>query len=318
MKIKNILAVSMLSLFISGHVMAAETKGVVATIKPLHSLVEGVMGETGTPELLITGNVSPHEFQLKPSQMRVLQSANVVFYIDDSFEAFLHDAFETLPAHVRKAAIAQKAGITLLSQRKGGAWEAHKHEAREHEAEEEHAHHDEHDSGHDDMHVWLDPVNAEKIVKFITKELSAVYPENKDIYKTNANALVKRLNSLDAKLKKDLAGLKDKPFIVFHDAYQYFERRYGLSGVGSITFEPDESPLPNRIKEVREKLQKTGAKCVFREPYFSGKLVDTVIEGGNAKSGTLDPEGTALESGKDLYVILMENLSDDLKKCLVP
>ena len=322
---KKILLFSLLSLalIIPFSASAEQTKGVVTTIKPLHSLVAGIMGETGAPELLVAGNVSPHEFQLKPSQMKVLQEANVVFYIDDSYETFLHDAFETLPAHVRKAAVAQKGGLTVLAHRKGGAWEAHEYKAHEHEAEEtheheEHAHHEEHhhDHGHDDMHVWLDPVNAEKIVKFITKELSAVYPENKVIYKANASLLVERLNALDAKLKQDLAGFGDKPFIVFHDAYQYFETRFGLRAAGSITLNPDVQPGARRIKELRARLQAGGAVCVFAEPQFEPKLVATLIDGTNVRKGTLDPIGVALTPGPGAYEGLLRGLATDLRTCL--
>jgi zinc transport system substrate-binding protein len=297
-----------IALFLSAFLAGTADAKVVVTIKPLHSLVAGVMGETGTPELLVTGNISPHDFQLKPSQMRAVQSADIVFYIDTSFETFLNRAFATLPAGVRKVAVTQKKGLAVFPLRRGGVWETHKHQTHIHETEEGH------DNSNIDMHVWLDPQNAQKIVKFIAKELSAVYPKNKDIYRANAAALIDRLKALDGKLKQDLAGLQDKPFIVFHDAYQYFEKRYDLNGVGSITFEPDESPSTRRIKKIIEKTSQT--KCVFREPYLSDKLVNTVIEGSNTKIGILDPEATSLDQGKDLYFIMMENLASSFKECL--
>ncbi len=319
MKLKSALSAVLLALITVCPGMAVERQSVVATIKPLHSLVAGVMGATGTPELLITGHGSPHEFQLKPSQVKALQSAAVLFYIDESFETFLRNAFEVLPAHVRKAPAAQKAGLTLLARRQGGVWEEQMHMAHEHGEEMGHNHDkqaDHHRHDHDDMHVWLDPKNAEKIVTFITQELSAVYPENKDIYKVNARVLLDRLHELDTRLREELSGLSHKRFMVFHDAYHYFEKHYGLSPVGSLTFEPNEAPSPKRMKAVREKLEETKTLCVFREPYFSDKVITAVIEGSSAKIGTLDPEGTELTPGKDLYFTLMENLARNVKQCL--
>ncbi len=279
---------------------------VVVSIKPLHSLVAGVMGGTGEPELLVSGNVSPHEFQFKPSQMKMLQNASVVFYIDDAFEGFLHNALEALPGTIRKVSATSGVGITFLPQRRSGAWEAHEHA-------HEHLHHE---GAKDDMHIWLDPENAQKIVALIAQELSALFPQNKEIYQANAHALTKEISALDLKLKTDLSGLGNRSFIVFHDATQYLERRYGLNAVGSITFDPSELPSPARIKQVREKLQQTNAVCVFREPFFSGRLVDAVISGSNARSGLLDPEGANLEPGKNLYFALMQGLARSIRECL--
>jgi zinc transport system substrate-binding protein len=333
MKIKNVALLFILSLFIPGHGQAAETGDVVVTIKPLHSLVSGVMGDTGSARLLVTGNASPHDFQLKPSQVKAMSHASAIFYIDDSFETFLHGVFETLPKSVRRSAMAKKAGLTVLFHRKGGAWDAHDHDGHDehghkeehhHDGHDEHGHkeehhhdaHDDHHDKYDDMHVWLDPENARKIVKFIVRELSEVYPENRDAYKANAQEYIKKINALDVELKTSLKGLQNKAFVVFHDAYQYFERAYSLSGVGSITFIPGVSPPPSRIREVREKLRQTGAKCVFREPQFSDRLVNTVAEGTNARGGTLDPLGADLAAGEELYFSLMRNLASNLKQCL--
>lgn len=312
--------ISLLSFIIFSPLANAQEAEVSVSIKPLHSLVAGVMEGTGTPSLLVAGNESLHDFQLRPSQMRQLQKARVVFYVDDAFETFLNNAFGTLPASVHRSALAQKAGLTVLSHRKGGAWEVHEHHAHEHEQHHDHdAHdHDEHDHQHEDLHVWLDIGNAQKMVRSIASELGFIYPQHKAIYEQNAQAMIARMTALDEEIKQQLAGVKDKPFIVFHDAYQYFERRYGLSAVGSITFEPEESPSPSRLTQMRKKLKETGATCVFREPIFSDKLVLSITEGSNARTGTLDPEGAALEAGKDLYFLLMKNLAENIRKCLTP
>lgn len=353
---KYALPALLFSMLLHGQASSAETTGVVATFKPLHSMVSGVIGDTGEATLLIDGSDSPHGFQLRPSQVMAMQSASVIFYIDDTFERFLERAFDVLPENVRTAAMADKANLTMLTFRAGGAWERHghgdhdheghdhegeehnhDHEGHDHEGEEhDHAHdhegeeqdheahdhaahdhdHGDHDHGDFDMHLWLSPNNARGMVRAIEAELSEIFPENSDIYNANANAYIEKIDTMDAEIKSSLEGLQDKPFIVFHDAYQYFEYSYGLSAVGSLTFEPDELPSPNRIREVREKVQETGAKCVFREPQFSDRLINTVAEGSNVKTGTLDPLGSDLANDENLYPAMMIELASDLKACL--
>ncbi|WP_169545688.1 zinc ABC transporter substrate-binding protein [Sneathiella aquimaris] len=358
---------------------AAETKGVMTTIAPLHSLVQGVMGETGEAELLIQGYASPHNYQLKPSQIRKLQKSNFVFYIGGGFEGFLSKTLETLPSHIRKISMANKARLEVLENRAGGAWEAHAHSGHAHEGDEhdsehgqEHEHEHQKDEGHDhekdhaknhghdkkhadeedhkhagevehkdehehehehehgssdghdadmhstsdDHHFWLDPDNAVEIVKTITRELSVVYPENQDLYKRNAKAMIARIRATDQQLAKELEAIKDIPYIVFHDAYQYFEKHYELTAVGSILLEPDEKPGVGRIREIRRKLIDSKAVCIFREPQFSDKLVKTVLEGTEAKSGTLDPIGSEIAVGENQYTDLLKSLSRGLQDCL--
>ncbi len=281
---------------------------IVASIKPLQSLVQGVTGGTGETLVLVEGDVSPHGFSFKPSQLKALHEADVVFYFSADFELFLPGALAGLPPQVRQVPVVEKARLTVLEKRKGGAWEAHDHH--------DHGHEDHHDRRGGDMHVWLDADNAKEIAKLIAAELGAVYPENRDGYERNAHALIARIDALDAKLKSTLADVKDKPFIVFHDAYQYFERRYGLSGVGSITLEPHEPLSANRILEIRAKIKTAGVVCVFREPQFSDKLIRTATQETDVRIGTLDPLGDGLESGADLYFDLLGNLGREFKHCL--
>ena len=310
MKLKIIFTIFLFALSQAGFIYAVETTGVVVTIKPLHSLVQGVIGDTGQAQLIVTGSASPHGFQLKPSQVKSMQEAKVVFYIDDAFEFFLHNALEILPDFVRKIALADRAGITLLERRSGGAWEAHEYHAHEQEAHG--AQHDDH--GDYDLHVWLDTENAKKMVQTITEALSARYPENRDTYEGNARTLMERIDALGVELESELVDVKTKPFIVFHDAYQYFERRYGLTGVGAITLELNEALSVKRIQEIRSKIETTGAVCLFGEPSFPDKLGQIVTEG--LRRGTLDPLGVGLEAGPDLYFNLLKQLAQNLKHCL--
>ena len=263
-------------------VSAAETQSVVASIKPLHSLVQNVMGNTASAKLLIEGSASLHGFSPKPSQTKMLHNAKVIFYIDDTFEPFLRDVSESLPSRVRMIAVSQKAQLTILKQRQSGAWEApeyqHGHQHRHHSDKEEIHQRDHRQLDMSDMHVWLDADNAKNIAAMIAEELSTVYPENRDTYQKNTRALTANLETLDATLKQNLATVKHKPFVVFHDAYQYFERRYGLSGVGAITLEPGAPLSINHLKQVREKVKTSAAACVFHEPQFPNKAIHLVTQ----------------------------------------
>ena len=165
------------------------------------------------------------------------------------------------------------------------------------------------------MHIWLDPQNAVRILAFIAEKLGDTYPENRDTYRSNARETIERVRRFDEKTGHALAGARNKPFIVFHDAYQYFERRYRLANAGAITLE-GRSPSPGHLREIREKLLTTGALCVFREPQFPDRLINTVVEGTEAQIGTLDPLGIKLPPGKDLYLRLMEELAATLEQCL--
>ncbi len=275
---------------------------VVTTIRPLYSLVAGVMGETGTPAPIIAGSDSLHGYQLTPSQIKMLRGADIIFYIDGDFERFLPPEMATLPAHIRRVALARQPGIKLLSRRGSGAWEPHDH----HEATQ----------GMPDLHLWLDPRNAMAMVRAIAMKLEETYPENQAAYAKNADLLIEKIKTLDRTLENRLKEVKHKPFIVFHDAYQYFERRYGLAAAGSITLEPEQPPSAGRLREIRKKLKASGALCVFREPQFSDRLVHTVMEGSSARSGTLDDLGGLHALGPDLYFGLMEDMAKNLEECL--
>lgn len=309
------------SMLCAGTAMAAPA--VVASTKPVHALVSAVMGEVGTPGLIVRGAASPHTYSLRPSDAAALESADLVFWTGHGLELFLGDALETLSTKAEVVELAEAPGIDLLPLREGGAFEAHEHD--EHEDEHGHDEHDhEHDHDHDhaedhgdgDMHFWLDPSNAELMVTQIAESLSSADPENATTYAANAEAELARLDALDAEIAATLAPVADKPFIVFHDAYQYFEARYGLSMAGTITVSPDVMPGAARIDELRAKVAELGATCVFAEPNFEPAIVGTIVEGTEAKAGTLDPEGAALGEGPDLYAQLLRNLAADLVDCL--
>jgi zinc transport system substrate-binding protein len=308
----------------------ADAPNVVASIKPIHSLVASIMQGVGEPSLIVEGGASPHTYSMKPSNAAALQAAKVVFWVGPGLEAFLDKPLDALGGGAKVVELSEASGVEKLKLREGGAFEAHADEEEEHgehghSAEEGHDDHDsaesaEHDHGHAegefDMHMWLDPMNAKAMAAGIEKALAEADPANAAAYKANLDKLNQRIDALDKRLAEMVAPVKDKPFIVFHDGYQYFEHRYKVRVAGSITVSPEILPGAERLSQIHAKIENLGATCVFAEPQFEPKLVNVVIEGTPAKSGTLDPEAATLDAGPDLYFQMMENIGASLKACL--
>ncbi|MGF1640508.1 MAG: zinc ABC transporter substrate-binding protein ZnuA [Rhodospirillales bacterium] len=326
-KLSRTVAASAVMAVVAQSPVGADVPDVVVSILPIHSLVAGVMDGVGTPTLLVKGGGSPHAYTLRPSEAQALQGADLVFWVGEDLETFLGKALRSLPRKARVVALHEAEGVTLLSYREGGAWEehadddgddhdhGHKHDDG-HKHDHGHKHGDEHAHGAKDMHIWLDPTNAQAMVAQVVAILSEVDPANAPRYRANATAVHARLAELDAALAADLAAVKGRRYVVFHDAYQYFENRYGLTPAGSITVSPDRQPSAGRLAEIRAKIAATGAACVFAEPQFEPALVKTVIEGSAARTGILDPLGADLAPGPDAYIALMRDLATSLNECL--
>ncbi|WP_367716350.1 zinc ABC transporter substrate-binding protein ZnuA [Nitratireductor sp. GISD-1A_MAKvit] len=336
-------AASSLALLASGGLVGANAadRQVVASIKPVHSLVAGVMEGVGEPQLILEGAGSPHTYSMRPSQARMLAGADVVFWVGPNMEVFLTKPLETLAGEARLVTLSKAEGITLLEMREGGAFEAHSHgdeaDHEDHEAHGDHADEHDHAEGHDheghdheghdheghdrhdhgpDAHIWLDPDNAKSIVDAIAGTLSEADAENASIYAANAEKLNERIDALKAEIAADMEAVKDRPFIVFHDGYQYFEKRFGLSAAGSITVSPEVIPGAQRIDEIHTKVGELDAACVFAEPQFEPRLVEVVTEGTSAKSGVLDPLGAEITDGPELYFDLMRGMAASFRECL--
>jgi len=297
--------------------VAAEAPTVVASIKPVHSLVAGVMQGVGSPHLIVQGGASPHATSLKPSDAAALERAAVVVWVGEGLEAFLVPALATLAGKATVVALAESPGLTRLAYREGGPWGEHEeHEEEEHADAEAHDEHDEHDHEGIDMHLWLDPDNARAMVVAVAAALGAADPGNAARYDANAKAMSGRLTALAAEIEADLAPVKDVPFVVFHDAFQYFDRRFGLNTVGSLTVNPENQPGAQRLREIQAKIAELGARCVFAEPQFEPRLVQVAVEGSDARTGTLDPLGADLPDGPELYFELLRRNAASLKACL--
>jgi len=326
---------SMIILFVfsSINVFAAETKGIITTIQPINALVSAVIGNTGKTISIIPAKQSPHEFKLKPSDVKVLQDGNLIFYVSNHLESSVTKVFKNLPKNIKIINLMEESDIDHLAIRDNEAWERHDHHGHDdHDDHDKHGKkdddHDDHDkhgkkdddhANHekeDDVHIWLSPNNAIKIVKKVNKELNLYFPENSKIYDENASKFINKIKNLKEELVKELAPIKDKPFIVFHDAYQYFEKTFELNAVGSVALEGDIASSPKQISFIKEKIKESNASCVFQEPQFDTKLVKIVVEGTNAEIGILDPLGVNVTGDKDFYLQLLRNMSKSLKECL--
>lgn len=302
---------------LSGSAWAAPD--VVASIKPIHSLVAAVMQGVGEPALIVKGSASPHTYALRPSDAGALENADIVFWTGHGMELFLASALDTLAVDAEVVELAETEGITLLPVREGGAFEAHSHgdeAGHDHDHDHDDHDHDNHDHGAGDMHFWLDPENAKLMVTEIADRLSVADPDNAATYAANAETTIAGLDALQAEIAATLTPIQDKPFIVFHDAYQYFEARFGLELAGSVTVTPDVMPGAARIDELKAKVAELGATCVFAEPNFEPTIVRVITEGTEAKAGVLDPEGGALTEGIELYPTLLRGLATSLVDCL--
>jgi zinc transport system substrate-binding protein len=301
---------------------------VVVSIKPIHSLVAAVMEGVGEPQLLIKGAGSPHGYALRPSEAQMLADAALVVWVGEELETFLQRPLATLGKSAQQLELADHLQDRMLPVRAGGAWEGHAHAHDDHDHKVDH-----HDPGHQDdhhsddhkdapfkslnHHVWTSPLLAKDIVHLVAIALSDMDPSHQEQYGKNAAELQKKLDQLYQEIRQQLAPVSSQPYIVFHDAYQYFERDFRLNAVGSVTIDTERSPGARRIKEVREKITELGARAVFSEPQFQSRIVATVLEGTGAKTGVLDPLGVELPEGPEAYFSLIRamgtNILDTLK-----
>ena len=329
----KLLSIIILILFSSSNLFAADTKGVITTIQPINSLVSAVIGDTGKTISLIPADISPHEYKLKPSDAKKMQEANIIFFVSNHLESSVTKVFKNLPKNIKIIDLLEETGIEHLAIRDNEAWERHDHHghddhddhdkhAKKHDDHDDHEKHgkkhDDHDDhqSKDDVHIWLSPDNAIKIVEKVNKELSLLFPDNASKYSENSNKMIDEIKKLKNELAKDLAPIKGKPYVVFHDAYQYFEKTFDLNAVGSVALEGDIASSPKQISFIKDKIKKLNASCVFQEPQFDSKLVKIVVEGTNAQIGTLDPLGVNISGKENFYIQLLKNMAKSLKECL--
>ena len=313
---------SILSLFIIFSPTKADIK-VVASIKPIHSLASYLMDGVGKPDLIVDGYASPHGFAMKPSHAKMLQNADLIFWVGEDLESFLEKPLKSIAKKAEKIELMEIKGLNKLEFRERNIFEGHDDHGHDEHKEDEHKEHghkeDKHDDHHGhahgehDPHIWLDPINAKSILSEMAVHLIEKDPNNASAYKANLKKAHKALDNLTKKIKSDLKG--DFKSIVFHDAYQYFEKRFNVNVLGAFTVNTDVLPGAEQLAEIREIIEHEKVTCVFSEPQFNPDIIKAVAKDMKINTGVIDPLGATLNPGKDLYFDLIRNMYASFKNC---
>jgi zinc transport system substrate-binding protein len=312
----------------------AEIK-VVTSIKPIHSLASYLMNGVGKPDLIVDGFNSPHGFSMKPSHAKMLQNADLIFWIGEDLENFLEKPLNSIAKKAEKIELIEIKGLNVLKFRERNIFDEHDHDdhAKKEDSHDDHAKkedgHDDHakkEDGHDDHdeheghghgeydpHVWLDPINAKVILKEMTEHLIENDSKNASTYKSNLDKALKDIDKLTMDVMTELN--ESTSSIVFHDAYQYFEKRFNVKILGAFTVNTDVMPGAEQLSEIREIIEHDKVKCIFSEPQFNPDIIKVVAKDMNIKTGVVDPLGATLNPGKDLYFDLIRNMSASFKGC---
>ena len=307
---------------------------VVTSIKPLHSLASYLMDGVGKPDLIVDGYASPHGFSMKPSHAKMLQNADLIFWVGEDLENFLEKPLSSIAKKAEKIELIEIKGLNVLKFRERNIFDEHDHDDHDDHAKKEDDHddhddhakkeddHDNHD-GHDDHeghahgeydpHIWLDPLNAKVILKEMTEHLIENDSKNASTYKSNLDKALKDIDKLTMDVMTELN--QSVASIVFHDAYQYFEKRFNVNILGAFTVNTDVMPGAEQLAEIREIIEHDKVSCVFSEPQFNPDIIKAVAKDMNIKTGVIDPLGATLNPGKDLYFDLIRNMSASFKGC---
>ena len=329
-RIQTFLIIVLFSIFSLVSSANAEVK-VVTSIKPIHSLASYVMDGVGKPDVIVDGYNSPHGFSLKPSHAKMLENADLVIWVGEDLEAFLEKPLDTIAKKAKNIEVMDLKGIKKLKFREKNIFEGHddhghdehkehghdehkdEHKEHGHDEHKEHDGHEGHAHGEHDPHIWLDPMNAKVIVKEITKQLVQLDSKNSATYKANSKKALADIDKLTKNIKKDLS--KDLRFVVFHDAYQYFEKRFGIQVLGALTVNTDVMPGAEQLSEIREVIEHEKVNCIFSEPQFNPSIIKSIAKDTKVKTGILDPLGAKLDKGKNLYFDLLNNMASSFKGC---
>ena len=325
--------ISILSLFTFFLPASADIK-VVASIKPIHSLASYLMNGVAKPDLIVDGYASPHGFAMKPSHAKMLQNADIIFWVGEDLENFLEKPLGSIAKKAEKIELMEVKGLQVLKFRERNIFDDHDdhghddhgkkddhddHDHDSHAKKDDHDDHDDHDGheGHNhgefDPHIWLDPINAKVILFEMSKHLIENDPKNESVYRANLSKAYKDIDKLTSDVTSELN--ESVASIVFHDAYQYFEKRFNVNILGAFTVNTDVMPGAEQLAEIREVIEHDKVACVFSEPQFNPDIIKAVAKDMNIKTGVVDPLGATLNPGKDLYFSLIKNMSASFKGC---
>ena len=329
-------ALSILSILTFFTPANAELK-VVTSIKPIHSLASYLMDGIGKPELIVDGYASPHGFSMKPSHAKMLQNADLMFWVSEDLENFLEKPLKSIAKKAEKIELIEIKGLNVLKFRERNIFDEHDHDDHAHDdhgkkeddhddhdhddhgKKEEHDDHDDHDEheghahGEFDPHIWLDTMNAKAMLNEMGEHLIENDPKNEAKYKSNLDKALKDIDKLTIEVMTELNNSVSS--IVFHDAYQYFEERFNVKVLGAFTVNTDVMPGAEQLAEIREIIEHDKVVCVFSEPQFNPDIINAVAKDMKIKTGVLDPLGATLDPGKDLYFNLIRNMSASFKGC---
>jgi zinc transport system substrate-binding protein len=299
----------------------AEIK-VVASIKPIHSLASYLMDGIAKPDLIVDGYASPHGFAMKPSHAKMLQNADLIFWVGEDLESFLEKPLSSIAKKAEKIELMETKGLQVLKFRERNIFDEHDHDDHGHDDHgkkeddhDDHGHddHDGHAHGEFDPHIWLDPINAKAMLNEMAEHLIENDPKNEAKYKSNLAKALQEIDKLTIDVMTDLSS--SVASIVFHDAYQYFEKRFNVNILGAFTVNTDVMPGAEQLAEIREIIEHDKVACVFSEPQFNPDIIKAVAKDMNIKTGVVDPLGATLDPGKDLYFNLIRNMSASFKGC---
>ena len=323
---------------LTGSAALAESPRVVADIAPVHSLVSRVMDGIGKPDLIVPNETSPHDYRLRPADAEALENAGLVFWMGEGLTPWMERALESLSGEATIVELLALDETKTLPFREGALFDAHDHSEHDdhddhddHDHDKEHDDHDDHDdhdhdkehddhAGHDhgefDPHAWLSTDNAKTWLNVIAAKLSSIDPTNAGGYFANASEAIVELDALDKEVDEMLDTVRGGKFIVFHDAYQYFETVYDFPASGAISLGDASDPGAARIAEIAKRIEGENIQCVLSEPQFNANMVDTVMAGTEAKTEVIDPLGFGIEPGASLYTKLIKGMATSLVNCL--
>ena len=319
---------------LTGSAALADSPRVVADIAPVHSLVSRVMDGIGKPNLIVPNETSPHDYRLRPADAEALENAGLVFWMGEGLTPWMERALESLSGEATIVELLALDETKTLPFREGALFDAHDHSEHDdhddhddHDHDKEHDDHDDHDdhghddhAGHDhgefDPHAWLSTDNAKTWLNVIAAKLSSIDPTNAGGYFANASEAIVELDALDKEVDEMLDTVRGGKFIVFHDAYQYFETVYDFPASGAISLSDASDPGAARIAEIAKRIESENIQCVLSEPQFNANMVDTVMAGTEAKTEVIDPLGFGIEPGSSLYTKLIKGMATSLVNCL--
>lgn len=314
------IAKSVMVAMLCGTAAMAEVPSVAVDIAPVHSLVAQVMGELGSPTLIVPQGASPHSHAMRPSEARALAGAALVVWVGEDLEPWLETPIRNLGQGARVLTLADVPGTVQHEMREDAVFFAGD-DADDHDDHDDHAEQDAHDDHEShvhegtDPHLWLDPENGRVWLAAIAEAMAGTDPDNAAVYRANAEAGIAALDALEARIAADLAAVQDMRFVVLHDAYRYFEVRFGLNALGAISKGDATDPSAARVAALRDEMRDQGVSCILSQPQFNASLIDAVTEGRDVGLAVLDPLGVELEPGPELYGALLQGLADGLRNC---